>query len=120
MKRTRSLCVFFCIIAISGCHREDSKTFSAPTSREFGYVANGITPGRVSEFTIDPSTGAWAQIPGSPFVEGAAEPHSIAAAPSGKFLYVVNRGDSDVVSASIRRRDRSRRLASQSALQSMR
>ena len=101
MKRARSLCVFFCIIAISGCHREDSKTSSAPTSRAFGYVANGITPGRVSEFAIDSATGVWTQISGSPFVEGASEPHSIAAAPSNKFLYVVNRGDSDVSVLSI-------------------
>ncbi len=101
MKRARSLCVFFCIIAISGCHCEDSKTSSAPTSRAFGYVANGITPGRVSEFAIDSATGVWTQISGSPFVEGASEPHSIAAAPSNKFLYVVNRGDSDVSVLSI-------------------
>lgn len=100
MKRARSLCVFFCIIAISGCHRESGGPGS-PTSREFGYVANGITPGRVSEFAINPETGAWAQIPGSPFVEGASEPHSIAAAPSSKFLYVVNRGDSDISVLSI-------------------
>ena len=92
MKSAKSLCVFLCIVAVGGCHRESG----GPTSREFGYVANGMSPGRVSEFTIDPSTGAWTQIPGSPFVEGASEPNSIAAAPSGKFLYVLNRGDEDV------------------------
>jgi 6-phosphogluconolactonase (cycloisomerase 2 family) len=99
VKRTKSLCVFFCIVAICGCHRESGG--SPGTSREFGYVANAINPGRLSEFTIDPRTGAWTQIPGSPFVEGADEPNSIAAAPSGKFLYVLNRGEEDVSVLSI-------------------
>lgn len=93
------MCVILCIVAISGCHREDSE--NARTSREFGYVANGITPGRVSEFTIDPDTGAWAQIPSSPFHEGGSEPYSIAPAPSRKFLYAVDRGDSDLSAFSI-------------------
>ena len=100
MKRAESLCVFFCIVAICGCHHGAGRS-SSTSSREFGYVANAITPGRVSEFTIDPSTGAWTPIPSSPFVEGASEPHSIAAAPSGKFLYVLNRGDEDVSVLSI-------------------
>jgi hypothetical protein len=99
VKWTKSLCVFFCIAALCGCHRGSDG--SSSTSREFGYVANAITPGRVSEFAIDPRTGAWTPIPGSPFVEGASEPHSIAAAPSGKFLYVLNRGDEDVSVLSI-------------------
>jgi len=49
----------------------------------------------VSAFTIDPNTGALAQITGSPFPTGN-DPQGIATDPTGKFLYTANSQDSTV------------------------
>jgi 6-phosphogluconolactonase len=55
---------------------------------KFAYVANSYS-NNVSAFTIDGTTGALSQVPGSPF---AAErfPQSVAVDPSGQFAYVSN------------------------------
>jgi 6-phosphogluconolactonase (cycloisomerase 2 family) len=63
-----------------------------PTGK-FAYVANfGGTAvgGSVSAYTIDPSTGVLASVPGSPFAAG--HPLSVAVDPTGKFAYVANFG----------------------------
>jgi 6-phosphogluconolactonase len=59
----------------------------------FVYVANSasasITTGSVSAFSIDPNTGSLNPVPGSPFPAGT-KPTSMAADPSGRFLYEAN------------------------------
>ena len=65
-------------------------------SGRFAYVSD-FGQNTVSAYSIDPSTGALSQIPGSPFGTGQ-QPEGIAADPSGRFVYVVN-SDDDTVSA---------------------
>jgi len=63
----------------------------------FAYVAScgsgqgcsGIGPGGVSEYTIDPVTGALTSVPGSP-VSGVGNPFWLTGDPSGRFVYVTN------------------------------
>lgn len=61
----------------------------------FAYVTNMAagSGGSVSAFTIDAATGALAAVAGSPFASGV-NPYSVAAEPSGKYLYVANGGGS--------------------------
>jgi 6-phosphogluconolactonase (cycloisomerase 2 family) len=49
----------------------------------------------VSAFSIDTTTGALTQIPGSPFATGN-DPQGLATDPSGKFLYMANSNDNTV------------------------
>jgi 6-phosphogluconolactonase (cycloisomerase 2 family) len=81
---------------------------TTPEARNGGRVAAGLNPiavalapgGRflyvanwgahdVSAYQIEPTTGALAQIGGSPFASGRW-PHSIAIAPGGRFLFTGN------------------------------
>jgi len=63
------------------------------------YVANGGTTetagSGVSGYSIDPTTGALSQLPGSPFAGGSG-PRGIALHPSGKFLYTADRQSNSV------------------------
>jgi len=62
-----------------------------------GYVyvtAAKSTPGIIHQYSIDYQSGALTEI-GSP-VQAGANPVRIVAAPNGKFVYVVNKGDSTV------------------------
>jgi 6-phosphogluconolactonase len=63
----------------------------AALQAQFVYVSNNgtpfNTPGDVSAFTINSSTGALTPVPGSPFPAGL-EPVFVAVDPSGKFAYV--------------------------------
>jgi 6-phosphogluconolactonase len=73
-------------------------------SERFLYVANpaasnpppfSSTIGNISGFNIDPSTGALATIPGSPFTATNGEgPSAITVDPSGKFVYATTPGSS--------------------------
>jgi 6-phosphogluconolactonase (cycloisomerase 2 family) len=49
----------------------------------------------ISAFSIDPTTGALTQIPGSPFTTGN-DPQGLATDPGGKFLYTANSNDNTV------------------------
>jgi 6-phosphogluconolactonase len=59
----------------------------------FVYVANrtfgSVQTGSISAFSVDPNTGSLTPVPGSPFPAGA-NPSSVTADPTGKFLYEVN------------------------------
>ncbi len=67
----------------------------------FAYVANcgsacgGIGPGNVSAYTIDGTTGALTEIPGSPF-PARSYPTSVTVYPTGQFAYVANGGSNNV------------------------
>jgi 6-phosphogluconolactonase (cycloisomerase 2 family) len=83
------------VIALAGCQSGSGGGSEALPARQFEYVSNGITPGQISGFSIA-QNGALSAVPGSPYREGGEEPYSLAATPSGKFLYVVNRGDETI------------------------
>ena len=57
------------------------------------YVANRVS-NDVSAYTIDASTGALSEVPGSPFAAGIG-PISVTVDPGGKFAYVANGGSSN-------------------------
>jgi 6-phosphogluconolactonase len=61
---------------------------------KFAFVANG-TSNDVSAYTVDPSTGALANVVGAPFRVGLG-PRSLATDPAGKFLYVPGYDDGSV------------------------
>jgi 6-phosphogluconolactonase (cycloisomerase 2 family) len=58
------------------------------------YAAD-YTPGTVTGFRVDGSTGALTALPGFPIMAGT-QPDSAAIDPSGKFLYVANLGSSNI------------------------
>ncbi len=58
-----------------------------PTGK-FAYATN-LNTNTISAYTIDPTTGALTAVAGSPFATSTG-PYFVAAAPNGKFLYVVN------------------------------
>ena len=61
----------------------------------FLYNANGNGGNSISEFSINPTTGALSQLSNSPVGEsGVAAPVSLLIDPSGKYLYVANQGTS--------------------------
>jgi len=59
-----------------------------PTSR-FVYACNFQAGGSVSAYTINPSTGALTQMPGSPFGAGTS-PYAIAITPNGRYVYTTD------------------------------
>lgn len=69
-----------------------------PTGK-FAYVADQGCPnvftGRVSMFTIDPSTGALTSV-GTPVDTGDFWTNSVTVDPSGKFVYVASQGTGDI------------------------
>jgi 6-phosphogluconolactonase len=78
-------------------------SLSTPLVAQFVYVANSSS-GSVSGYTINATIGALTLVPGMPSANGLAEgrfPVSLAVDPSGKFLYVGNSTDTDVVGFSI-------------------
>ncbi|MCU7845625.1 MAG: lactonase family protein [Candidatus Thiodiazotropha sp. (ex Monitilora ramsayi)] len=65
-------------------------------SGRFVYVANvGIASYNISAYSIDSTTGALTEIPGSPFPAGSA-PFSITVDPLGQFVYVANQSSQSV------------------------
>jgi 6-phosphogluconolactonase (cycloisomerase 2 family) len=71
------------------------------TVKNFLYAANAAS-NNVSAFSINPSTGALAAVPGSPFAtEGVASEISLAATPDGKFLMALNTGPPIITAFSI-------------------
>ena len=74
----------------------------------FAYVVSHVSatekdtsPGYVSGYSVDASTGALTAIPGKPFATGLGPLGDIAVTPSGKFLYVTNYGSGDISGYSV-------------------
>ena len=67
----------------------------ATASRPLAYVATGF-PDRLWGFEIDPTSGTLSDLPGSPFPEGGLLPITLAAHPSGRFLYVGHNNSGDL------------------------
>jgi 6-phosphogluconolactonase len=64
------------------------------------YAANSGTSNSIAVFTIA-SSGALAQVQGSPIANGYTNPIAMIFDPSGKYLYVANQGSSNVAAYSI-------------------
>jgi len=73
----------------------NSRSVAVDPTGHFAYVVNGSSAldfsGSISAYTIDPETGALTQVPGSPVPVGG-QPGSVAADPTGQFVYVVGGG----------------------------
>ncbi len=67
-----------------------------PTGK-FAYVASAGygSPGKVSGYSINATTGALAPVKGSPFQAGTT-PYGVAVDPTSKFVYVTNYGSKNV------------------------
>jgi len=59
------------------------------------FISDPAKTNNISAFTIDPTTGALTEIPGSPFATGTM-PVRLTSDPSGKFLLVSNAGSKDI------------------------
>jgi 6-phosphogluconolactonase (cycloisomerase 2 family) len=69
---------------------------------DFVFVtASKANPGQISVYKVDSLSGALTQIPDSPFPTGGRNPVADVTSPNGKFLYVVNRDDNQVVQFAI-------------------
>jgi 6-phosphogluconolactonase (cycloisomerase 2 family) len=67
------------------------QTAAIDPTGQFVYITvhpSGETSGQLLAYTIDPSSGALTDIPGSPFTTDVSYPYGAAVDPSGKFLYV--------------------------------
>jgi 6-phosphogluconolactonase (cycloisomerase 2 family) len=60
----------------------------------------GVPTGTIHVFTVNTSTGAIAEVPGSPFNAGLI-PNQIIVDPTGRFLYVTNEQSTDITALSI-------------------
>ena len=116
MRRFQDLVVaFFSLVLLSACNASGGTTpisstplqltpgsqarLAQSTARhhraaEFAYVIDE-GGGDISGYTIKATTGALAQVKGSPF-GGESEPDGIAVDPAGKFIYVSNGNGNDV------------------------
>lgn len=72
----------------------------SPDGKYLYVVDQNATGGAVAGFSIDPTTGALAAIPGSPFAAGS-KPFWISFTPDGKFAYVSNSGDNTISAYSV-------------------
>jgi 6-phosphogluconolactonase (cycloisomerase 2 family) len=66
-----------------------------PVYKQYAYTADSQSHA-VSAFAIDPAAGTLTTVAGSPFTVGGTFPISLAAHPSGKFLYVLNNASRDI------------------------
>jgi 6-phosphogluconolactonase (cycloisomerase 2 family) len=69
--------------------------FAYVASCGYGQGCNGVGPGSISEYTIDPVTGALTAVSGSP-VGAGQNPFFVTADPTGRFVYVPNPGSGNI------------------------
>jgi probable HAF family extracellular repeat protein len=72
-------------------------TQPAAAQAEFAYVANSSS-NNIAGYKMNPATGAWTPVPGSPFTSGRSGAVSVVVDQSKRFLYVANQfgGDNNV------------------------
>ena len=78
-------------LGATACSRDYTVAFLYATASTNG------TAGVVNGYDVDYQSGALLQLPNSPIPSGGKNPVTLVAAPSGKFIYVFNRDDSNVV-----------------------
>ncbi len=78
-------------LGATACSRDYTVAFLYATASTTG------TAGVVNGYAVDYQSGALLQLANSPIPSGGKNPVTVVAAPSGKFIYVVNRDDSNVV-----------------------
>lgn len=72
----------------------------APPTFVFLLEAKGVATGTIHVFSMNPSSGALTEAPGSPFTAGL-NPQQLIVDPTGRFLYVVNEQSQDITAFSI-------------------
>ena len=78
-------------LGATACSRDYTVAYLYATATTTG------TSGLVDGYQIDYQSGALTQLANSPTPSGGRNPVTLVAAPSGKFIYVLNRDDSNVV-----------------------
>ncbi len=69
---------------------------------DFVYVtASKANPGQISIYKVDSESGALTQIQDSPVPSGGRNPVSAITSPDGKYLYVINKDDNNIVQFTI-------------------
>src|ERR1700761_2103133 len=69
---------------------------------DFVYVtASKANPGQISVYKVDSLSGALTQIQDSPYPSGGRNPVDTITSPDGKYLYVINRDDNNIVEFAI-------------------
>jgi 6-phosphogluconolactonase len=81
--------------AVAGCARRGrSGTSEWAGAREFGYVTLAVSPPKLAVFSVDPETGAWTGIAGSPFSANQDQSddsfYGLTSDASGKLLFAGN------------------------------
>jgi 6-phosphogluconolactonase len=78
----------------------NTPTPSSSNVEGFAYVLNNQSA-NISAYSIDATTGALSEIPGSPFASLGALPEAMSITPSGEFAYVANYGSKNISGYSI-------------------
>lgn len=86
MRRVKLFFLFLALASLAGC--------LSTTTRPIVYVSLPSTNG-IEAFRLDNNTGLLTKVVGTPFFAGNS-PSSMLLDPSGRFLYVVNRGEADI------------------------
>src|ERR1700761_3651335 len=69
---------------------------------DYVYVtASKANPGQISVYKVDSESGALTQIQDSPYPSGGRNPVGTITSPDGKYLYVINRDDNNIVQFAI-------------------
>jgi 6-phosphogluconolactonase (cycloisomerase 2 family) len=71
-----------------------------PNSK-FAYVANFASPGGIDAYAVNASNGDLTLIAGSPFSSAGNLPSALVVEPTGKYLYAVNQGSSNLAAFTI-------------------
>lgn len=79
------------VLGSTACSRDYTVAFVYATA------STATTTGAIDGYQVDYQSGALTQLATSPLDSGGRNPVALAASPSGKFLYVINRDDNNIV-----------------------
>jgi 6-phosphogluconolactonase len=85
-----TICSLAIGLGVTACSRDFTLAYVYTTTTK-------ASPGLINAYGVDYQTGALLQLADSPIPSGGRNPVALVATPNGKFLYVVNRDDSNVV-----------------------
>jgi 6-phosphogluconolactonase (cycloisomerase 2 family) len=87
-------------VFLFGALRAPVAAQSASPTYLFLLEGKGVPTGTIHAFSVNPSTGALSEVPGSPFSAGLG-PAQIIVDPTDRFLYVTNQNSKDITAFSI-------------------
>ena len=87
-------------VFLFGAFRAPVVAQSASPTYLFLLEGKGVPAGTIHAFSVNPSTGALSEVPGSPFSAGLG-PAQIIVDPTNRFLYVTNQNSNDITAFSI-------------------